>query len=495
MQDVRRKRTRPRRHGRLLLLLGAAGLLLLTAALLWLGRREEPADPAERHEDTAQVLMTHDATEVERIAVTLRDGEGWTALQSAPGELTMADDPDFEIDARYAQLMIEAARTVSCAEVLTDDPARYRDNLAAFGLDTPRLIADVAYTDGTAVTLRVGDPLSGDDVALRYMTIEGDDRLFAVERGSVEDLIIERALLRPVTQPVLHAARFDRVALTGPDGLIGEWALEGSIGDADAGDRWRLVAPTRYPADADAIAALKASVAALRLGAYVGPATDENLIACGFDAPRLTVTVHQAAGSIGAVGATGEYALADWPESAFTLVVGGAVNEDIDYVLCEDTIYTSSHYLLAPLMEKEPAATLSRYITPTALGNLARLTVETADGINDYVITRTEQVAENNELVTDLNGSVLYDCACTLNGEPIDYAAFEASYARLIVATVSGTLPAGWSPSAPPHTVYTFHDVSGDIHTVSFTAFDALHDAVAIDGEAVFYLIRGGYGM
>ncbi|MCH5287549.1 MAG: DUF4340 domain-containing protein [Christensenellaceae bacterium] len=493
MQNVRRRQSRPKRHGRLFLLLAAVALLLLTAAILWLGRREEP-QPTPGRESTAQVLMTHEADEVEHVAVTLRNGEGWTVLQTGPGALTMADDPDFEIDAGYAALILGAARTVSCAEVLTDDPALYLDDLASFGLDAPRLIADIAYADGTAVTFRVGDALSSDDASLLYMTVDGDNRLFAVERGNIDDLTIDRALLRKVTQPVLHAARFDRVTLAGPDGLIGEWALEGSIGNADAVDRWRLVAPVNYPADANAMSSLRESLATLRLGAYVGPATEENLTACGFDEPRLVISIHQAGGSIGTTSATGEYSLTDWPESSFTLTVGGPKSEDVDYVLYEDYIYISSHYLLAAFMEKNPADTLSRYITPTALGNLARLTVKTDGGTDEYIITRTEQVAENNELVTDLNGSVVFDYACTFNGEAIDYAAFEASYSQLIVITVSGVLPAGWSANEEPHTVYTFHDVSGDTHTVAFITFDALHDAVVIDGEAAFYLIKGGYG-
>lgn len=494
MQDVKRKQTRGIRHGRLLLLVGAAALLLLTAALLWLSRRDEPL-PVAPHTDTAQVLVAHEAEEVSHIAVTLRRGDGWTVRQTEPGTLTMADEDDFTVDAAYASLILEAARTISCAEVLTDDPALYRDDLPAFGLDEPRLIAGIAYADGTAVTLRVGDAVSVDDAAWLYMTLDGDDRLFAVEMSNVEDLMLDRSLLRTVTQPVLHAARFDRMTLTGAEGLIGEWALEGDIGNADAGDRWRLVSPVRYPADAEAISSLKSSLAALRLGAYIGPADADSLTAYGFDTPRLTIVLHQAEGSFGTVSVSGEYTLTDWPESSFTLTVGGAMSEDVDYVLYEGGVYTASHYLLATFMAMDWAETLSRYITPTALGNLMRLTVETAAGTDDYVITRAEQVAENNELITDLNGNIVYDYACTLNGEDVDYEAFEASYARLIVATVSGRLPDGWSPDTPPHTTYTFYDISGDTHTVAFTTFDALHDAVFIDGEAAFYLIKGGYGL
>ena len=493
MLDVKRKKARKGP--------GRAALLLLALAILGgaLGVRmllpKEERTPLETHGDTAQVLLSHASEEIARVAVSLRAGEGWEAVQTAPGALALTDDPDMEIAPGHAANILRAAGEISCEAVLTDDPSLYLGDLTAFGLDDPALVATVDYTDGVTVTLRVGGPVSEDDVGWLYMLLDGDKRLFAIDRGTVEDLAVDRSLLRPVTQPTLHAARFDEIALTGPEGLIGQWALTGDIGDADAGDRWRLISPLRYPADTEAIATLKQNLASLRLGAYVAPATAENLAFYGFDAPRLTLRVHQAAGSFGSVNAAGEWTLTDWPESDFNLAVGGALSEDVDYILYEDTIYTGSHYLLEVFMSLDWSATLSRYIAPTALGNLARLTVETAEGTRAYAIIRTERVAENNELVTDESGGLVYDIACTLNGAAYDYEAFDAAYGRLIVATVSGRLPEGWQAGGEPHTVYTFEDVSGETHTVALTDFDALHDAVLMDGEAAFYLIKGGFAL
>lgn len=493
MQDVRRKTGRgsPGRAWLLLLaMLVLAGALGVRALL-----PGEDAVLPEKHADTAQVLMSHEPEEIARVAVSLRAGEGWAMAQPAPGVLQLADDPDTEIAAGHTANILRAASVISCEAVLTDDPALYLGELAAFGLDDPALVATVDYTDGTSVTLRVGGTVSEDDAGWLYMLMDGDGRLFAIDRGTVEDLAVDRSLLRPVTQPVLHAARFDRVTLTGLTGEISEWRLMGDIGDADAGDRWRLTAPVRYPADAEKINALKQNLASLRLGAWVGPATEENLSFYGFDAPRLIIEAHQAAGNFGSANAAGEWSLTDWPESDFRLAVGDALSGDVDYVLYEDAIYTGSHYLLDVFMSLDWSATLSRYIAPTALGNLARLTVETDGEIHEYAIIRRERVAENNELVTDEHGSVLYDYACELDGEAFDYGAFEAAYGRLIVATVSGRLPEGWVATEKPHTVYTFADRSGETHTVALTDFDALHDAVFMDGEAAFYLIKGGFAL
>ena len=60
-----------------------------------------------------------------------------------------------------------------------------------------------------------------------------------------------------------------------------------------------------------------------------------------------------------------------------------------------------------------------------------------------------------------------------------------------MTVTVSGKLPADaeWEEA---HTKYTFRTVSGGTHTVELGNWDGMHDAVTIDGETRFYLIRGG---
>ena len=158
----------------------------------------------------------------------------------------------------------------------------------------------------------------------------------------------------------------------------------------------------------------------------------------------------------------------------------------------DDSIYLTSHFSLAVFMNMKPADTLTRYVAPTALGNLASLTIRTESGTDEYVITRTEQVAENNELVYDQDGNVVYDVACTRNGADVAYSSLEAAYNDLLVVTVSGALPAGWQTDADAHTAYTFTQTDGTVHTVELVQYDAFHDAVVLDGNAMFYLIRGG---
>lgn len=490
MREVR-KRT-PRRACRSPWMLTALLVVLLALLLAGYGLiSREDAAPTSRAAEGG-VLYSYTPSQVERLRVTV-SGQTWEAEQTAEGMLTVAGEAGFQVADGLAGELLQAASIVAYERVLIENKAEYQDHLADFGLAQPRLTVEVTYADGVSVTLHVGGKA---DSGLRYMLVEGDDRLFALDQGTFLILSQTRAELHPVVQPVLHKARMDRVTLWGSDGGVqAEWVLQGEIG-GDAMDRWLLTQPLTYPADGGSMDALLSNVANLRLGAYVAPATPENLKTYGFDEPRWRIDVHMAAGTIGSTDADGAYEAVDWPESDFTLTVGAARDQDVDFVLVDGVIYVSSHYSLVTLVDMPPENTLTRYTVPTALGNLKRLTVGTAEGETTFLMERQERVKGNNELDTDAQGNVRYDVTCRRDGEDFSYEAFAAAYNDLLTVRVSGRLPEKWKEQVePPHTVYTFEAWDGTTHTVALARCDARHDAVYLDDSAVFYLIQGGMAL
>ncbi len=490
MQNVHKK---PPRGGekRRLWWLAAALVLLLLLTLLPRLTPEAPQALPEEPISTAQTLYDYAPNDVFSITIRRGEEEPWTVAMTEGGQMTLQGEDGFLLSEATAAALADAACIIPCEAVLTNDPAEYADHLADFGLDSPRYEAIITYSDGVVAHLRIGDP-GTENRAWYYMIIEGDDRLFSFSRGMVEALFVSRDSLREIQSPVVHKARIDQITLTSPTGVI-QWTLDGRIIDMDAADKWRITAPFTYPADAQAMEKLIAGAANLRLGAYVCPATPENLTRYGFDEPRLTISIHMDAGTIGMTTPYGIVEATDYPAATVTYVIGGARDDMVDYVRCGNDIYVSSHFTVGVFMNYDVAATMSRYPVMTALGNLSRLTIREGDAVTDYIITRTEQVAPNNDLVTDAYGNPVYTAAVTCNGEPMDCAAFEAAYNALSLVSVSGTLPTGEPITAEPHTVYTFTDVDGTVHTVALATFDALHDAVIVDGHAAFYLIKGGF--
>lgn len=489
MPTHRRFRRIPTEKKRLLLLFLSLMMLgVIIVSFLLLERTEEPEAPAPPA-DLSVMLQDRRLSDVSSVTIRRRDEAPWTATPEGDAVLISGDIP-LSLTQDECRDFLRAAASIRAEEVLTEDSTLYADHLDDYGLEAPRYEAHILYTDGTEITLRVGD--RGPDGLWRYMLAGGDDRLYAFSNGSVEALFVNRDTLRKVRQPDLHKARIDCITLTQGDQVI-QWALEGSITAPDAIDRWRITQPFAYPADASAMEKLLSGLANLRLAAWVAPATQENLALYGFDAPRLTIELHQAAGTIAVTGADGAVQPTDYPASTVTYVIGGEKTDMVDYVLCGDDIYLSSHFTMGMFMDYDAASTMSRYPVMTALGNLASLTIHEGDATAEYRLTRAEQVAANNALITDEDGNPVYTVTVTCNGVPVDYAAFEAAYNNLSLVTVSGTLPAAEAITAQPHTVYTFTDVDGTVHTVALVTFDVLHDAVIVDGHAAFYLIKGGF--
>ena len=157
------------------------------------------------------------------------------------------------------------------------------------------------------------------------------------------------------------------------------------------------------------------------------------------------------------------------------------------YVRFGDEIYTISWFSLSPFIEAEPLSTAARYTVATPLNSMESLTVEKqgTEAVH-YAIVRMDQESGNDD-----NAEQETTIRCLRNGEEIPYETFSAAWERLLTVTVSGRLPADWQPKEA-HTRYTFRTVSGGRHTLELSDYDAMHDAVTMDGHTMFYLIKGG---
>ncbi len=481
MQQVERKNRKTLKHGRAVWLLLAFILLAgsVTAAVLL--TRQKPVEIPES-EYPGGSLTARDLGEVASVTITRRGQEPWTITRNADGEVHLEGDSEWTPNERITAIIQDAMANLVYADILSEDPEEYRDHLDEFGLDDPYIIAQAQFSDGQSVTVRLGDRMPTED-AWYYMTVDGDDRLYAVSPALADDLDYEKEMLHPVTQPEIYPVLLDRISVSGQDGkLRAEWQLQGKVTDQDASVSWMITAPFRYPADEEIIENLKASAGNLRMGIYLEDATEEHLAARGLDYPEYTLQLHMASGSTGTVSTIGVYDVVDREESTVTLFISRSANEMIDYVRFGDEVFSVSHFTLSAFLDTDAGGTEARYIAAIPLNSLESMTVEQDGKTTEYILERTGETDPETaeEKIT-----------CRRNGEEIAYDAFAAAYERLLTVNVSGKLPGGaeWKEA---HTTYTFHTVSGGTHTVRFSDWDGMHDAVTLDGETRFYLIRGG---
>ena len=491
MQKVERQKHKDRGRRRLIGLALCAVLLIggVTAGIL-LGHKakEEPAEI--RHRITGAITQKN-TEDLKSVTVTRRGKDSWTAEKEEDGSMRLQPEDEsmpvtWLVDESIAGRLTDAAVNLTYDDVFTENRADWEPDAEDFGLKEPLVTAVFRYTDGTEVTAYFGDSADPDDNAYYYMTIDGDDRLYAVAAGTVEDLNMEKELLHPVQALEIRGALLDRITVKNGDKTVRtEWKLQGQVSDRDAAESWLVTEPFVYPADYDAMKNLRDSAENLTLGVYIGEAEEGILKQCGLDRPTAVIELHMAAGSTGTVSDQGVYDVVDWEERTETLTIGNPKSEMTAYALFGDEIYTISHFSVNVFTETDPLSTAARYTVATPLNSLESATVETAEGTDEYRIEENEASGDTEQ--TEEKPQY----RCLKNGEEISYDMFAAAWERLLTVTVSGRLPEGHELKEA-HTKYTLRTVSGGTHTIELSDYDGMHDAVTLDGHTVFYLIKGG---
>ena len=447
-------------------------------------------------ESTGGTLVTRDAGEIRRIRVQARDRAAWTAERRADGKLYMLQDGSKEtadlgwvLDATLADRIEDALAHLGYEDILAEQRTEYADRLAEFGLDSPALTAEVTFSDGEQKIIKIGNASGLEDWAFRFMVVEGDPRLYAVSENVMEDLDVEVQLLHPVIQPEIQVSRLDRITVRDGEGkAVAEWALDGRITDADAAENWQVRIPFTYPADQDQMQNMRKNAGNFRLGLYIAEADEQNLAAYGLDKPCAEIEFHMSAGSTGEITDGGTYEVREHEEEILHFYIGDPRNEMTDYCRFENTIYTINHFTVAAIAETDPRETLARYPVTASFESLSSLEIIRASGRKDlYVLNHRTDPSEYTEAPEKP------ETICLKNGQEIDCSVFEAAYNRMRVVSFSGEIPDGWKRKET-HTTYLFRTINGKTHRIELSEFDAMHDAVTVDGQTMFYLIHDGMG-
>ena len=482
MQHVDRKPRERKNHARAIWIAAAALLLAASvAAAVLLTRKQEAEIPDIPR--TGGILMNRGTEEVEYVIVTRKGSEPWMLTRGRDAKMHLNGEEDWTAESETIRRLLESLANLAYEDVLTENPADYQGHEALFGLEEPSVTACVRFADGQEMTVRIGDRIPGDEERY-YMTVGGDDRLFAISRGQAEDLDPSPEILHPVNQPEIFAVLLDRITIADADGEpIADWRLRGSIEDRDVSTNWEMTAPVLYPADDVSIGRLKSAAEDLHLGIYVEEATEENLEKRGLLRPYRTLTLHMAAGSTGKVGDSGVYDVVERQESTVVIDIAESGDGLYHYVRFGNEIDKAAYVMLAPFLTVKPLDTAARYLFATPLNSLSSLTVEKDGSTTEYTLKRGV-VADGSTGETRT--------ACLRNGTEISWDAFSALYDRLLTVNITGKLPAD-AEIGNAHTKITLRTVNGGAHTVVLSDWDGMQDAVTIDGGTLFYISRNSF--
>ena len=270
-------------------------MVLVLGGLLWLITRSNAAEEAASSAaaEGSIVLSSFAAGDAEQIRYTYQNET--ITLNCDSGSWTLADDPDYHLDASACNTMVTALAALNAKRQLTAQPGE------DYGLANPAVTVTVTAA-GETNTFAFGsqNPVTGD----LYVQKAGDDAIYTVSGNKAACFEQTKADLFGAFNPAgLTASALESISIATDAGTLSLTAVSEAVGEggnsADASSTayqtvWRL---TDDPAAELDEAGLQSILSAL--GGYVSAQmTNADPAAYGFDAPLATVRAASADGSV-----------------------------------------------------------------------------------------------------------------------------------------------------------------------------------------------------
>lgn len=474
MEKVPHKKAKRSLKKRTVLLLCLAAAAACGLAVYLLNRPVSLPPPPESL--PPPLLLSRSSEEISSLAISPPEGIGYPLVRSGDdfyllGREGMALRSSAVTDILNAASELEAESTVL-------DTAEEAADLSHFGLFPAQAQVTITYTDGSQAKLRIGSQ-SPEETPQYYCMVEGDSHLYTVLAAYCEAFFHEAEYLRDFTQPSLDASLLDRIDITGSLTLGMRYTSSG----------WLMDVPYAYPLSTTRMDTLLSQIESMAFEACLGSPKEVALADYGLDAPALTITLTQPATVITGESTEGEQVTLDVPAKQYTLLVGNETGKSGVYVLWEGMVYKASNFLLGFWKELTVDDLFLRQPVNLLVNDLDRVSL-TASGVTAaYQVRMVESVTENNQIATDEYGQALYDVAVCRAGETedMDAQAFLTWYTALASLSPAGQLPEGYAPAGEKRAEIMLENQTLT-RIISFYSYDALHDAMAVDGVFRFYV-------
>lgn len=256
------------------LLLAVIILALLLGVYLFLQKWNQSQEEAEETEAAAEQVMSVASDEIEELA--LQNGNGQFVFLKSEEGWVYEEDADFPLN---QDTLDDAAGNLE--EVTANRTLENPAELSEYGLDSPAVQVTVKKTDGTELTLQIGNVNSstGD----YYAKLDGEDEVYTIGssvasafESSLYDFAVEDSF------PEISSADIDGLKIEREDGT-----LQFTYGDS----AWTVSDGSREgAADSTKMNELTAAAGSLYYDSYVDY-NAENLAEYGLDQPCATITI------------------------------------------------------------------------------------------------------------------------------------------------------------------------------------------------------------
>ena len=276
-------------------------LALVLGGLLWLVTRNNAAEEAASSAAAEGSILLSSFAAGDVTSIQYAYGGETLSLNYDSGSWTLADDPDYHLDASACNTMVTALASLNAKRQLTAQPGE------DYGLADPVVTVTVTAA-GETNTFAFGsqNPVTGD----LYVQKSGDDAIYTISGNKAACFEQTKADLFGAFNPAgLTASALESVSITTDSGTLSLTAVsEPAEADSNSADAfsesaasstvyqtvWRL---TDDPAAELDEAGLQSILSAIS-GYVSAQMTNADPAAYGFDAPLATVRAASADGSV-----------------------------------------------------------------------------------------------------------------------------------------------------------------------------------------------------
>lgn len=265
-------------------------LLLALAALIgvyiWYSNKDtDTKDSVKDNKKTISVAKI-DTSKLESLHYKYGDADMTFTLQDEVWK--SKEDPDRPINQEYVSGMLDIIDEIIANRVI-ESP----DNLTDYGLDQPISYLQAVQTDGTSITLQIGNEISGGGY---YALVNDDNKVYAVASSYGTGLVYSNLDMTAVEKaPVITADKIHHIDISKRDGE--EFELKYDLGNKldNSGSNmfsWIILKPYEegYTADGTAVSKLQANYTNFRFVNCVDYRGDD-LSKYGLEDPQASIYI------------------------------------------------------------------------------------------------------------------------------------------------------------------------------------------------------------
>lgn len=272
-------------------------LVLVLGGLLWFVSRSNAAEEAASSAAAEGSILLSSFAAGDVTSIRYAYGGETLTLNYDSGSWTLADDPDYHLDASACNTMVTALASLNAKRQLTAQPGE------DYGLADPAVTVTVTAA-GETNTFAFGteNPVTGD----LYVQKAGDDAVYTVSGNKAACFELTKADLFGAFNPAgLTASALESVSITTGSGTLALNAVsEPAEAESDSSESaadsttyqtvWRLADEPSADLDDSKVQSILSALA----GYVTAQITDADPSAYGFDAPLATVRAASADGTV-----------------------------------------------------------------------------------------------------------------------------------------------------------------------------------------------------